>query len=125
MTEITPTAPETGGEPQAAVTAVTAETCQPPPTCLGALPGFINDAIEDVRRHQSELVRNEASEFSIGKGMEPPWVARQARREHRYATPDEGGRYHGLTPPCGPPRTPMRHYHRGGVQLGKALRRYG
>jgi hypothetical protein len=89
----------------------------------GELCGLPADQIEDLRRHENE--RNDASEFSIGKGTEPPWVTRQAAQQGRYATPEEGGRYHGKTPACGPPRTPMRHDHRGSVQLGKALRRYG
>jgi hypothetical protein len=129
VTEIKPQPPATGGQPQAAVTEPPShgelKRAQRPWQATEGVCGLPADQIDDLRRHENELIRNEASEFSIGKGTEPPWVARQARREHRYATPEEGGRYHGKTPPCGPPHTPMRHDHRGGVQLGKALRRYG
>jgi hypothetical protein len=88
-------------------------------------PGLPRDQIEDLRVHENELIGNEASEFSIGKGMEPPWVTRNAARQGRYATPAEGGRYHGKAPSCGPTPTPICPNRHGSVQLGKALRRCG
>jgi hypothetical protein len=93
---------------------------------LAGLPAEVAERIEDLRLHEAELVSNGASEMSFGSGQEPPWTVRDAARQGRYPTPDDpGGRYHGKSPPCGPPRTEMRHDHRGSVQLGKALRRYG
>jgi hypothetical protein len=59
------------------------------------------EAREDARRNAKRLESNEASEFSYGKGLVPPQVADFERRTvpRRYATPAEGGRYHGKTPP--------------------------
>jgi hypothetical protein len=93
----------------------------------GWLPTHIEAAREDVRMHERDLVRNEASEFSIGKGMVTPWVARQARQERRYPQVDDGygTPYKGTSPPCGyaaPQVPPSRH---GSRELGRALRKYG
>jgi hypothetical protein len=73
-----------------------------------------------------ELIRNEASELSIIKGTEPPWIARRAAAQGRYATPEEGGRYYGKTPPCAEQRIRVRRLRpHGSRQLGRVLRQYG
>jgi hypothetical protein len=59
------------------------------------------DSIVNLRRSEAEL-RRYGSEFGIGRdATEPPFIARQANSFRRYATPDEGGRYHGTTPKAG------------------------
>jgi hypothetical protein len=110
------------------IPAVTERPCQPPPTALSTLPGFLSDAIEDVRVHHRELTRNEASEMSTGKGMVVPWVARQAARERRYPQPDDGYNtpYRGTSPPCvGPPPKIAHHSPHGNRQLVRFLHQYG
>lgn len=46
----------------------------------------------DVRRHQDvNQLESEVSEFSWGPGLTPPGL--------ENASPADGGRYHGTTPP--------------------------
>ena len=105
----------------------------PPPTYLATLDGFVMDAVEDVRRHHTELEANgdpPASEFSNGAGRVVPWVARQAALEvfPRYPQPSDGygTPYRGTTPPwwTGPPLHPPCNPH-GNQQLVKFLHRDG
>lgn len=103
---------------------------QPPPTYLATLDSFLTEAIQDVRRHASEIESNGASEMSIGKGMVVPWVARRAALERlpRYPQVDDGygTPYHGTSPPwwTGPPPHPPCNPH-GNNQLVRALHQNG
>jgi hypothetical protein len=58
---------------------------------------FDGEQVENLRRNEHAL-ETEGSEFSHGPGIEPPFVTPRANREHRYATPGEGGAYHGKAP---------------------------
>jgi hypothetical protein len=62
---------------------------------------YPTEQVENLRRTESELEAH-GSEFSHGVGSELPFITRQAALENRYATPGEGGRYHGRTPPVNP-----------------------
>jgi hypothetical protein len=42
------------------------------------------DHIENLCHHENEL-RTKGSEFSHGRGIEPPWITQRANRQHRYA----------------------------------------
>jgi len=78
--------------------------CEPLPPSPVDPPPWLADAVFDAQRRSGELERNEASEFSFGKGRVVPWVARQARQERRYPQTTDGYStpYHGKTPPCAP-----------------------
>ena len=110
--------------------AQTGRPCQPAPTYLATLDGYMADAIEDVRRHASELESNDASEFSIGRGRVVPWVARQARQERRYPQVDDGYNtpYRGTSPPCAGPVTLVSHnasrFPRTGARSAKVRMMY-
>jgi hypothetical protein len=69
---------------------------------------YPTEQIENLRRTEIELTAH-GSELSFGRGSEPPFVTRQAAQQQRYATPDEGGRYHGKTPPIEPCIRAGRH----------------
>jgi hypothetical protein len=115
-----PQPPETGGQPQAAVSRV--PFVPPGARQTGAgLPSWLADGIADARLYGGALDRNEASEFSMGKGQVAPWVARSARAQRRVPQPpdDYGTPYRGTTPPC-EPDTMMR---RGEVRQMLAARR--
>jgi hypothetical protein len=73
-------------------------------TVSAELPGWLSDAIDDARHHGGELLRNNASEFSIGRGQITPWVARTARTQRATPQPpdDYGTPYRGTTPPTNP-----------------------
>jgi hypothetical protein len=127
----TPQPPATGGQPSPAQPSPAYRAPHVPPTTdngTGWLPGHITEAIEDARRYGGELERNDASEFSIGKGRVVPWVARRARAQNRYPEPDDGygTPYRGTSPPTGRDcPAPVGHEHRGSLALHRALRRYG
>jgi hypothetical protein len=95
------------------------------------VPGLPFDQIEDVRRNETELRRNNGGdgsggEFSLGKGIEAPWTARRAAAQRRYTTPeDPGGRYHGTTPPPGTFHRRPNRPGQGSAQLHRFLRQYG
>lgn len=94
-----------------------------PSTVPANLPGEIIDAIANVRRVEQLLEQNEASEFSGGKGTEPPGL--RVTLPYRHALPVDGGRYRGKVPqregiPIG--FVPNPH---GSAELGRCLRQYG
>jgi len=101
-----------GPRPSAAQTehlypAEMANLVKPWRSLIEEIPGVPEESLEtaeDIRRNEGEFVRNGGSEFSFGKGLEPPWVTRLAAGQRRYSRPDDrgnGGRYHGLTPKWG------------------------
>jgi hypothetical protein len=69
---------------------------------------FDIDQVLNLQRREGELRQNDASEFSYGPLNEPPYVTQRANAQRRYATPAEGGAYHGRSPiamrhsGCGP-----------------------
>lgn len=80
---------------------------------LTGVSPWSDEQIENLRHHEHEL-ESKGSEFSYGRGTEPRWITARADREHRYATPAEGGAYHGKAPRlpepiigCGRHRPPL------------------
>jgi hypothetical protein len=98
-----------GPRPTAAVTehlfpAEMANLVKPWRSLVAGIDNLPTETAEDIRRNEDELRRIDGSEFSFGKGLEPPWVTRLAAGQRRYSRPDDrgnGGRYHGLTPRWG------------------------
>jgi hypothetical protein len=131
MTTPRPQPPATGGQPSAAQPSPLYRAPYVPPTTnngTGWLPDHIIDAIDDARRYGGELIRNEASEFSIGKSRVAPWVARWARAQNRTPEPSDGygTPYKGTSPPTGRGVGHIAARHRrGSLALGAVLRRNG
>jgi hypothetical protein len=81
---------------------------QPWRSLIDGIPYVPEESLEtpmDVRRNETELRRNDGSELSYGKGIEPPWTTRRAAAQRRYSQPGDpqnpAARYHGLTPKYG------------------------
>jgi hypothetical protein len=55
------------------------------------------EQIRNLYRNEGEL-ETKGSELSHGRGIEPPFVTQRADQQRRYATPEEGGAYHGKSP---------------------------
>jgi hypothetical protein len=126
----TPQPPATCGQPTPAQPSPAYRAPHVPPTTdngTGWLPAHIIEGIEDARRYGSELIRNEASEFSIGKGRVVPWVARRARAQDRYPEPSEGygTPYRGTSPPYERGGVAVAREHRGSMALHRFLRQNG
>jgi hypothetical protein len=131
MTRPQPQARATGGQPSPAQPSPPYRAPHVPPTTdngTGWLPDHVTEAIVDARRYGDELERNDASDFSIGKGRVAQWVARRARAQDRYPEPDDGygTRYRGTSPPTGHDcPAPVGDQHRGSCQLHQFLRQNG
>jgi len=105
----TPSCATAGPRPSAAQTehlypAEMANLVKPWRSLVVGIDNLPTETAEDIRRNEGEFVRNDGSEFSFGKGLEPPWVKRLGAGQRRYSRPDDrgnGGRYHGTTPRWG------------------------
>jgi hypothetical protein len=72
-------------------------------------PGMESYLLRQLGQREREARANRASEFSFGRGLEPPGL--QPTPPYPYALPEDGGRYRGMSP-----KATAKDYQLAGVE---------